>query len=34
MVLRGDLTLADGSAIYALFRQRLAPTMAAADLLA
>lgn len=30
---RGDLDLVDGSAIYALFRERVTPTMAAADLL-
>jgi hypothetical protein len=34
MVLRGDLTLPEGSSVYALFRHRLVPTMAAADLLA
>jgi hypothetical protein len=34
MLLHGDLELPDASAIYALFRQQLVPTMAAADLLA
>lgn len=33
-LLRGDLALPDGSASYALFRAQLAPTLAAADLLA
>ena len=29
---RGDLDLSEGSAVYALFRERLSPTLAAADL--
>lgn len=33
LLLRGDVTLPEGSASYALFRQRLIPTLAAADLL-
>ncbi len=33
-LLRGDLALPEGSASYALFRQQLTPTLAAADLLA
>lgn len=33
-LLRGDLALPEGSASYALFRQRLVPTLAAPDLLA
>ncbi len=33
-LLRGDLDLPEGSASYALFRQRMVPTLAAPDLLA
>jgi Prokaryotic RING finger family 4 len=34
ILLRGDLSLPEHSAIYALFRQRLLPTLSASDLLA
>jgi hypothetical protein len=34
ILLRGDLSIPEHSSIYALFRQRLLPTLAAADLLA